>query len=90
MTIVLFAFYVWRTNNYGGNTSGPRWLIWLTPLWLLGTLPAADRVGRSWAGRILAAILLGLSALSVFYPAWNPWRPPWLQQLLEVTDWVRY
>lgn len=90
MTVVLFAFYVWRTNNYGGNTSGPRWLFWLTPLWLLGTLPAADRVGRSKVGRVTAAVLLGLSVLSVFYPAWNPWRPPWIEQLLAVTDRVRY
>jgi hypothetical protein len=90
VSVVVFLFYVWKTNNYGGFTSGPRWLFWLTPLWLLGTLPAADWIGRWRAGRLLAALLLGFSVLSVFYPAWNPWRPPWILQLLEVHDWIRY
>ena len=90
VSVVVFVFYIWRTSNYGGNTSGPRWLFWLTPLWLLGTLPAADRLARSAAGRLLAAVLLGCSVLAVFYPAWNPWRPPWIQQLCEVNGWVRY
>ncbi len=90
VSVVVFLFYVWRTNNYGGLTSGPRWLFWLTPLWLLGTLPVADRLARSAAGRLLASVLLGLSVLSAFYPAWNPWRPSWIQQLCELTGWVRY
>jgi hypothetical protein len=90
VSVVVCAFYVWRTNNYGGFTSGPRWLFWLTPLWLLGTLPAADRVGIWRAGRLTAAVLLGLSVLSVFYPAWNPWRPPWILQLSELHGWIRY
>ncbi len=90
VSLVVFLFYVWKTNNYGGFTSGPRWLFWLTPLWLLGTLPAADWVGRFRAGRLAAAVLLGFSVLSVFYPAWNPWRPPWILQLCELQGWVRY
>lgn len=90
VTVVVFAFYVWKTNNYGGFTSGPRWLFWLTPPWLVAMLPAADRLGERWVGRIVAAGLLGLSVLSVFYPAWNPWRPPWILQLMEVNGWIRY
>jgi hypothetical protein len=90
VSIVVVGFYVWKTNNYGGFTSGPRWLFWLTPLWLLGALPAADRLGARAVGRVLAAVLLGLSVLSVFYPAWNPWRPPWILQLLEANGWIRY
>ncbi|OWK47207.1 hypothetical protein [Fimbriiglobus ruber] len=90
VSLVVFAFYVVKTNNYGGNTSGPRWLFWLIPLWLLGTIPAADWVGRFSTGRLGAAVLLGFSVLSVFYPAWNPWRNPWVLQLLEVTGWLVY
>jgi hypothetical protein len=87
---VVFAFYVARTNNYGGFTSCARWLMWLTPLWLLGTLPAADAVGRSRTGRVVAGLLLAASVFSVMYPAWNPWRPPWILQLCELMGWVRY
>jgi hypothetical protein len=90
VSAVVIAFYVRQTNNYGGNTSGPRWLMWLTPLWLLAIPPAADRLA-AWAwGRLVVAVLLGFSVLSVFYPAWNPWRPPWVQQALEFRGDLRY
>jgi hypothetical protein len=90
VSIVVFAFFTYKTNNYGGFTSGLRWVFWLTPLWLLATLPAADWVSRSRFGRGLAVLLLGFAVLSVFYPAWNPWRPPWILQLAELQGWVQY
>ena len=90
VSVVVFAFFAHKTNNYGGFTSGLRWVFWLTPLWLLATLPAADRIAGSRIGRGFAVVLLGLSVLSVFYPAWNPWRPPWVLQLAELNGWVRY
>jgi hypothetical protein len=90
VSAVLVGFFVYKTNNYGGNTSGPRWLFWLIPLWTLALAPAADRLGRERAGRALAALLLGVSVVSVAYPAWNPWRPPWLLQWMEWTGRVKY
>jgi hypothetical protein len=92
ISVVVFAFYLTRTQsyNYGGNTSGPRWLFWLIPLWTLAVPVAADRLARSNGGRLLCAVLLGLSVLSVFYPAWNPWRNPWILQFLEFNGWLRY
>ncbi len=92
VSAVVFAFYLSRTNsyNYGGNTSGPRWLFWLTPLWLLAVPAGADRLGRSRAGRLAAAALLGFAAFAAFYPQANPWRNPWVLQLLEYVGAVRY
>jgi hypothetical protein len=92
VSVTVFAFYLTRTQsyNYGGNTSGPRWLFWLTPLWLLAIPPAADRLAVSKAGRVLCAVLLGFSVLSVFYPAANPWRHPWILNLMEYTGYIRY
>jgi hypothetical protein len=90
LSVVVIGFFILKTNNYGGGTSGPRWLFWLTPLWLLGMLPAADRLGRCSTGQRIGAVLLGLSVLSVFYPAWNPWRQPWIQHFYETMDWVDY
>ena len=88
VSVVVFAFYAWKTNNYGGSTSGPRWLFWLTPLWVLGAMRAGDSLGKR--GQIPAAVLLGFSAMSAFYPAWNPWRSPWILQWFELQGWVRY
>ena len=92
VSLVVFAFYLTRTQsyNYGGFTSGPRWLFWLMPLWLLAIPPAADRLAGSRAGRLLCAVLLGFSVLSVFYPAANPWRHPWILNLMEYTGLLRY
>ena len=92
VSLVVFGFYLTRTQsyNYGGNTSGPRWLFWLIPLWVLAIPPVEDRLSKSSGGRLLCAVLLGASVLSAFYPAWNPWRNPWILQFLEFKGWLRY
>src|SRR5262249_44249203 len=75
---VVVGFYVSRSSNYGGWTNGPRWLMWLTPLWLLALVPVADRLAASRGGRAFALLLLALSVLSASYVGWNPWRHPWI------------
>ena len=84
------AFYLLRPQpdrNYGGMTSGFRWVFWLAPLWVAATVPAADVLGRSRAGRIAACVLLGLSVVSVAYPTWNPWTSPWIEQWMIHAGW---
>jgi hypothetical protein len=90
VTIAVIGFYIWRTSNYGGWTSGPRWLMWLTPLFLLTMFPCLDWLASRWWGRTLAYLLLGISVLSVSYPAWNPWRHPWIYDLMEMQRGVLY
>ncbi|CAN5327952.1 hypothetical protein BH11PLA2_BH11PLA2_01320 [soil metagenome] len=89
VTLTVFFVFIQKTNNYGGNTSGLRWFFWLTPIWVLATLAGADRIASKW-GQRGAAVLLGFSVLSVFYPAWNPWRSPWLLVAMERLEWVNY
>lgn len=87
LTIICLAFYIGLrpqgARNYGGMTSGFRWMFWFAPLWLLVMLPAADRLARSTAGMALAAVLLTASVLSASYPTWNPWTQPWIYNWLE-------
>ena len=58
-------------------------------------LGAGDPAGRGLAGRLMAGRLLGqyclaFSVFSVFYPARNPWRHPWILNLMEFTGFLRY
>ena len=92
VSAVVFVFYAFvvSTANYGGWTNGPRWLLWLTPLWLICTLPAADWLGgRRW-GRVLCLVLLALSVLSASYSDWNPWRHPWIYRWMDINGWLPY
>ncbi|HMO86614.1 MAG TPA: hypothetical protein PKC18_17010, partial [Lacipirellulaceae bacterium] len=74
-------------RNYGGMTSGFRWLFWQAPLWLLLMLPAADRAARSRWGMAAACTLLAWSVMSASYPTWNPWTQPWIYNWLESSGW---
>ena len=91
LTLVCLAFFIGlrpqEDRNYGGTTSGFRWMFWFTPLWLVVMLPAADCLARSTAGMCVAAVLLTLSVLSVSYPTWNPWTHPWIYRWLEWCGW---
>lgn len=90
LSVVVIGFYLFRSDNYGGWTNGLRWLMWLTPMWLLSLLPAADRLATSRPGRGLGYLLLGVSVLSANYVSWNPWRHPWLYELLVTLGWPGY
>lgn len=86
ISLACLAFYLVQSQgsrNYGGNTSGLRWMFWLAPLWLLTMLPMADILAsRRWT-RVLSLVLLALSVLSASYPTWNPWTHPWLMNLSQ-------
>lgn len=86
MSVVCIAFYLSRPlddRNYGGMTSGFRWIFWFVPLWLVALIPAADTFSRNRIARGLALLLLACSALAVSYPTWNPWTQPWLYDFLS-------
>jgi hypothetical protein len=90
LSAVVIVFYIFRSDNYGGVSAGARWLIWLTPLWLLTMLPVADWLGRRRWGRVLAITLLMLSVLSASYPAFNPWRHPWIYNWMDSWGGIPY
>ncbi len=93
ISVTCIVFYVMRPQaerNYGGMTSGFRWLFWLAPLWLVALVPAADAFGRRRATRGAALLLVAWSALSAAYPTWNPWTHPWITNLFLHLDWVSF
>jgi hypothetical protein len=93
ITGVVIAFYLTRPQidrNYGGGTCCLRWLIWLTPLWLLTMLPAANWLSQSWWGRVLLLVLLAISVFSAHYAADNPWSHPWIFDYWTALGWIKY
>jgi len=93
VSLACLVFYVGvvgqKDRNYGGMTSGLRWVFWLAPLWLVAMLPGADAAGRRRWTRWLALALLAASALSAAYPTWNPWTHPWIHDWLTYLGWIR-
>lgn len=87
LSAVVLAFYIGlrpqEDRNYGGMTSGLRWLFWLAPLWITLIAPAADWASRTRTRQALAITLLAFSCLSAAYPTWNPWSQPWVYRWLE-------
>ena len=92
VSLACLVFYVGmvgeRDRNYGGMTSGFRWVFWMAPLWLLAMVPAADAASRRGWTRWAALAMLGLSVLSASYPTWNPWTQPWLYDWFSSLGWI--
>mgnify|MGYP000307963954 CR=1 FL=1 len=70
--VVMTAYYVMKTNNYGGAAYGFRWHIGAVPVLLLLSIPAIPTMTRSWRW----ALLMLLLAVSVF-SAWECLQAPW-------------
>jgi hypothetical protein len=84
IVLVTFAFY-WMVNterNYGGFCHGMRWLLWLSPIWLLYLPRTLDAVAASAFGRMLVWISVWVSVFSVADTWSNPWTYSWIHRLL--------
>ncbi len=89
ITFVVIAFYLLmpeHNRNYGGWTSGPRWLFWLIPLWLICMVPVVQMLARWRWGQAICLVFLAASVLSGMYSLDNPWAHPWLYQLWHWID----
>ncbi|MEO1994383.1 MAG: hypothetical protein ABGZ17_03825, partial [Planctomycetaceae bacterium] len=91
LTAVVLCFYLTRTQNYnyGGNSAGLRWMLWLVPFWLLAMIPVLDDL-RGIGFRSLALACLAVSTFSMTSSLHNPWRHPWLFQLMSHWNWIHY
>ncbi|MCA9038420.1 MAG: hypothetical protein KDA91_25015 [Planctomycetaceae bacterium] len=91
LTTVTLGFYLTRTQNYnyGGNSVGLRWMLWMSPFWWIAMAPAAEKL-KSRSSRILAGLLLLASVTSVSWSLHSPWRPSWLYVQLQSYGWIHY
>lgn len=91
MFVCLTFYIVLRPEidrNYGGVTSGFRWMFWFIPLWLITLIPAADWIAHSARRQALAIAFFAISVLSAQYAASNPWSHPWIYQYLRTLGWI--
>jgi hypothetical protein len=89
---IILVFYLLRPledRNYGGVSCAFRWMIWLTPLWLIALLPAADRIAPRRAWRGVAGVLLLISVISASYASLNPWTHSWIYQYWAYLQWIQ-
>jgi len=91
LTLVTLGFYLSRTENYnyGGNSVGLRWMLWLSPFWWLALSAALERYSGPLFRRTSYALLLA-SIVSVNWSINRPWRPSWLYQVMESQGWIQY
>jgi hypothetical protein len=88
ISLIVIGFYLTRPEmdrNYGGYCCTARWLLWLTPIWLVTMAPIVDWLAGSRWGKGLCFLLLGFSITSAALSANNPWVLPWLYNIWEIT-----
>lgn len=92
LTVIVFGFYMTRTGNYnyGGNSAALRWMLWLTPFWLISMIPLLDQfANRRWL-QCVGVLCLLLSVFSAHHPLHNPWRAPWIFSWFKESGWIQY
>ncbi|KAA0133678.1 hypothetical protein FYZ48_22950 [Gimesia chilikensis] len=92
LTVIVFGFYMTRTGNYnyGGNSAALRWMLWLTPFWLISMIPLLDQLAnRRWL-QCVGVLCLLLSVFSAHHPLHNPWRAPWIFSWFKESGWIQY
>lgn len=92
LSVAVLGFYLTRTSNYnyGGNTFGLRWMIWLTPFWVLSMVPTLERFTVLRTGLACSLVLLSISVYSAESATRNPWSSSWLFQQMEQAGWIDY
>ncbi|HIE97954.1 MAG TPA: hypothetical protein EYG03_12520 [Planctomycetes bacterium] len=92
LSFVILSFYLSRTQNYnyGGNSSALRWVLWLTPFWWYGMIPAVERLSKFRSGLVLCVALLVPSIYSPLDSLTTPWRPSWVYRQMQQAGWINY
>lgn len=92
LTLIVFGYFLTKTEhyNYGGVSVALRWLLWLTPFWLLALIPLLDACGERWWLRGFAGVCLAVSVYSAWQPFDGPWKQPWIFALMEEAGWIDY
>lgn len=74
--VFTIAYYVQRTNNYGGRCVGMRWYLVLHPTLWCGFVLGLDRTPawRRPAALVVLSMLVAFGAISAMHAMINPWE----------------
>ena len=92
LTLITLGFYLLarRQNyNYGGNSVGLRWMLWLSPFWWIAMVPVLEKLSRR-SLQCFAMVLLTISMISVGWSLNRPWKPSWLFEQMQSAGWINY
>ena len=86
--LILTAYYVVKTNNYGGEAYGFRWYIGAMPVLLLMGGPLLSGVRARWQWMVIT-LMVSISFFSGFECAQSPWgaNKQWTIRLLMGPSW---
>jgi hypothetical protein len=70
--LILTAYYLLKTNNYGGEAYGFRWYIVAMPVLLLMGAPILANLRARWKW-FFVCVMIGISFYSAFECAKSPW-----------------
>jgi hypothetical protein len=70
----VFAYYVLKTNNYGGRCVGMRWFMVVHIPLMLAAVRYVDRNRLADRYPVMLGVLTGMSAVSALAGAINPWE----------------
>jgi len=92
LTVVTLGFFLTRTENYNysGVSVALRWMLWITPFWLLAMVPVVNRWGDRLWFRLLTIPFLMVSIFSAWSPANGPWAQNWIYRWMEQAKWIDY
>jgi hypothetical protein len=92
LSVAILGFYLTRTQNYnyGGQSAGLRWMLWLVPFWLLAMIPLFDEWAECRKFRAASCLALGLSVFSAWSSIDAAWRQPWLYNRMTEWGWIDY
>jgi len=92
LSVIVFGFYLSRTGNYnyGGNSAALRWMLWLTPFWLISMIPLLDQLAQKRWLQAFSVVCLLISVFSAHHPLHNPWRAPWIFTWFKQAGWIQY
>ncbi len=92
LSLIVLTFYLTRTANYnyGGNSAALRWMLWMTPFWWYGMIPAVQKLAASRRGVALVVLLLAVSIYSSAYSLQQPWKPGWIFDRMQTAGLIDY